>query len=104
MCNSFAAQFLLPEDAFARAVQGRGATEATAELVAAQYAILGNGRSAKLGWAMQDYNAQGAAGNAAAASADQGEAVLDAAGTQLALLLQGIARLPLSTVVARPGS
>lgn len=68
---------------------------------AAQYAILGNGRSAKLGWAMQDYNPQGAAGNAAAASADKGERVLAAAGTQLALLLQEIARLPLGTVVAR---
>ncbi len=29
---------------------------------AADYAILGNGKSAKLGWAMQDYNPQGAAG------------------------------------------
>lgn len=68
---------------------------------AAQYAILGNGRSAKLGWAMQDYNAQGAAGNAAAASAEKGEAVLQAAATQLALLLQEIASLPLVTVVPR---
>src|SRR5207237_6999063 len=31
---------------------------------AAKYPILGNGRSAKLGWHMQDYNADGAAGNA----------------------------------------
>src|SRR3954470_22310526 len=46
---------------------------------AARYAILGNGRSAKLGWAMQDYNAQGAAGNAAAATAQKGRTVLDAA-------------------------
>ena len=70
---------------------------------AAQYAILGNGRSAKLGWAMQDYNAQGAAGNAAAASAEKGLAVLDAAGRQLALLVQEIAALPLATAVTRPG-
>jgi creatinine amidohydrolase len=69
---------------------------------AAQYPVLGNGRSAKLGWAMQDYNAQGAAGNAAAASAEKGQALLDAAGTQLALLLQEIARLPLSTVAPPP--
>lgn len=68
---------------------------------AAQYPILGNGGSAKLGWAMQDYNAQGAAGNAAAATADKGRAVVDAAGRQLALLLQEMAALPLSTV--RPG-
>jgi creatinine amidohydrolase len=65
---------------------------------AAKYPILGNGRSAKLGWAIQDYNRQGAAGNAAAASAAKGEAVLSAAGRQLALLLREIADLPLSTL------
>jgi len=65
---------------------------------AARYPVLGNGRSAKLGWAMQDYNPQGAAGNAAAADAAQGRTVLEAAGRQLALLLQEISELPLSTV------
>jgi creatinine amidohydrolase len=65
---------------------------------AARYPVLGNGRSAKLGWSMQDYNAQGAAGNAAAADAADGRAVLQAAGRQLALLLQEIATLPLSTL------
>lgn len=65
---------------------------------AARYPVLGNGRSARLGWAMQDYNPQGAAGNAAAASSAKGEAVLDAAGQQLALLLREIADLPLSTI------
>ena len=69
---------------------------------AAQYAVLGNGRSAKLGWAMEDYNVQGAAGNARAATAAKGQAVLEAAATQLALLLQEIARLPLSTVAGAP--
>src|SRR4029078_1832726 len=39
---------------------------------AGRYPILGNGRSAKLGWAMQDYNPQGAAGNAAAADPGKG--------------------------------
>jgi creatinine amidohydrolase len=68
---------------------------------AGRYPVLGNGRSAKLGWAMQDYNAQGAAGNAAGASADKGRLVLDATGRQLALLLQEIAALPLATL--RPG-
>jgi len=66
---------------------------------AAKYPILGNGASAKLGWQMQDYNTQGAAGNAAAATAEKGRAVLDAAGTQLALLLQELSALPLSTLV-----
>jgi creatinine amidohydrolase len=70
----------------------------TSRARAARYPILGNGRSAKLGWAMQDYNLQGAAGNAGAADAAQGRAVLEAAGRQLALLLQEIAALPLSTL------
>lgn len=69
---------------------------------AAQYPVLGNGRSAKLGWSMQDYNPQGAAGNAAAASAEKGEAVLAATGAQLALLLQEIAALPLATLAPGP--
>lgn len=65
---------------------------------AAKYAVLGNGRSAKLGWAMRDYNPQGAAGNAAAATAAKGEAVLQAAARELARLLGEMADLPLSTV------
>ncbi len=59
----------------------------SSELRAKQFAILGNGKSAKLGWQMQDYNPAGAVGNAAAATADKGRAVLDAAGRALAQLL-----------------
>ena len=73
--------------------------KSSAQQRAARYAILGNGRSAKLGWQMQDYNTRGAAGNAAAASAAKGEAAVAAAGGQLARLLQEISSLPLSTVV-----
>ncbi len=69
---------------------------------AAQYPILGNGKSAKLGWQMQDYNAQGAAGNAAAATAEKGEALIASSAEQLALLLAEISRLPLSTLVDGP--
>ncbi|MEN9539041.1 MAG: hypothetical protein RLZZ126_1276 [Pseudomonadota bacterium] len=65
---------------------------------ASRYAILGNGKSAKLGWQMQDVNPQGAAGNAAAATADKGRALLDAAGLQLARLLQELSDLPLTTL------
>ena len=43
---------------------------------AAKYPVLGNGTSAKLGWQMQDYNPQGAAGNAAAATAAKGHALI----------------------------
>ncbi|MDR3455060.1 MAG: creatininase family protein [Rhodoferax sp.] len=76
--------------------------KSTSQVRAAQYPILGNGRSAKLGWAMQDYNPLGAVGNAAAATADKGRAAVDAAGRQLALLLQEVAALPLSTLVDGP--
>ena len=76
----------------------------TSKQRAAQYPILGNGKSAKLGWHMQDYNAEGAAGNAAAATAEKGRAVLDVAARQLALLLQEISSLPLSTLVDRSAS
>jgi creatinine amidohydrolase len=70
----------------------------TSQQRAARYPVLGNGRSAKLGWAMQDYNPQGAAGNAAAASAEKGRAVFEAAGRELARLLQEISALPLDTL------
>jgi creatinine amidohydrolase len=66
------------------------------------YDILGNGKSAKLGWQMQDYNPAGAVGNAACASAEKGQAVLAAAGRALARLLAELERLPLSTLVAAP--
>jgi len=65
---------------------------------AQKFPILGNGRSAKLGWQMQDYNPAGAVGNAAAATAPQGRAVLDAAGRALARLLQEIDQLPGDTL------
>ena len=68
---------------------------------AARFPILGNGKSAKLAWQMQDYNAQGAAGDAAAATADKGQALVQAAGRSLARLLVEIDQLPPDTL--RPG-
>ena len=65
---------------------------------AADFPILGNGKSAKLGWQMQDYNAEGAVGNASAATAEKGHALLDAAGRALAALLAEIDRLPADTL------
>ena len=59
----------------------------TSEDRAKQFAILGNGKSAKLGWQMQDYNPAGAVGNARAATREKGAAVLEAAGRALAALL-----------------
>jgi creatinine amidohydrolase len=66
---------------------------------AEKFAILGNGKSAKLGWQMQDYNAAGAVGNAAAATADKGRAVVAAAGRALAQLLGELDQLPADTLV-----
>lgn len=68
---------------------------------ASDFPILGNGRSAKLGWQMQDYNPQGAVGNASGATAEKGHAVLDAAGRGLAALLAEMDRLPPSTLQAK---
>ncbi len=65
---------------------------------AARFPILGNGRSAKLAWQMQDYNAQGAAGNAAAATAEKGQALVQAAGRALARLLVEVDQLPPDTL------
>ncbi len=65
---------------------------------AERFALLGNGRSARLGWMMQDVNANGAAGNAAAATAEKGHALLDAAGRALAQALAEIDRLPPDTL------
>ena len=64
-----------------------------------QFDILGNGKSAKLGWQMQDYNPAGAVGNAAAATVDKGRAVVEAAGRGLARLLAEMDRLPPDTLV-----
>ena len=68
---------------------------------AERYALLGNGKSAKMGWAMQDYHPAGAVGNAAGATAEKGRAVVQAAGAQLALLLQELCALPVGTMVEK---
>ena len=60
---------------------------------------MGNGRSAKFAWATQDLNVTGAVGNASAATADKGRAVIAAAGQALAQLLMEVDALPLSTLV-----
>ena len=74
----------------------------TSEQRARDYPILGNGRSAKLGWAMQDYHPEGAAGNAAAATPAQGQVLVDAAARALAQLLAEVSRLPLDTLAPDP--
>ena len=61
---------------------------------AAHYPILGDGRSAKQGWHMQDYNPCGAVGNATLAKAEDGQALVQAAGLQLARLLREVVEYP----------
>ncbi|MBK9238311.1 MAG: creatininase family protein [Rhodoferax sp.] len=68
---------------------------------AARYAVLGNGKSAKMGWAMQDYHPAGAVGDARAASADKGHALVLAAAQALAQLLQ---ELPAQTLAPTPST
>ena len=70
----------------------------TSEDRAQQFAILGNGKSAKLGWQMQDYNPAGAVGNAKAATVQKGAAVLEAAGRALATMLSEVHQLPMDTL------
>jgi creatinine amidohydrolase len=73
----------------------------TSQERAQRFPILGNGKSAKLGWQMQDYNANGAVGNAGAATAEKGREVLGAAGRALAQLLSEIDQLPPDTLTDR---
>jgi len=70
----------------------------SAQVRASSFDILGNGKTAKFAWQMQDYNPAGAAGNAGAATVEKGTAVLGAAGRSLAALLSEIERIDLSTL------
>jgi creatinine amidohydrolase len=75
--------------------------ESSAQLRAREYEILGNGKTAKFAWQIQDYNESGAVGNAASATAQLGQQTLKAAGKALARLLGEMERIPLSTLVER---
>ena len=74
----------------------------TSQVRAARWPILGNGRSAKLAWQMQDYHPAGAVGDAALADARLGEALVQAAGRSLAALLHELCELPLDTLKDEP--
>lgn len=71
----------------------------TSQQRAAAFPILGNGSSAKLAWMARDLNPAGAAGNAAAATADYGRALIAATGRALAALLAEIDRLSPDTAL-----
>lgn len=58
------------------------------------YPALGDGQSAKLAWAIEDLHPSGAAGDASAASAEKGRAVLQACAAALAQVLTEACDLP----------
>ena len=60
------------------------------------YSHVGLSPAGKLGWMAQDMNAAGACGNAAAARAEKGRAVIEHAARQLVSLLEEVHRMPLS--------
>ncbi len=74
----------------------------TAQIRAERWPILGNGRSAKLAWQMQDYNRAGAVGDASGADAELGHQLVEAAGRSLAALMRELSELPLDTLVNGP--
>lgn len=76
--------------------------KSTSQQRSQSYPILGDGKSAKLGWQMQDYNPLGAAGNASLATAGKGRALIESSATQLALLIGEVSRLPLATLIDNP--
>lgn len=67
---------------------------------------LGLGPGGKLGWQAQDFHPAGAMGNAAAATAHKGRALVEHAARELVTLLQEVADLPLSVLdsPADPGA
>ena len=72
--------------------------ESSSAARARDFPILGNGRSARLAWAAQDLNPEGAAGDAGAAVLEDGLALVESVGRSLASLLIEIDRLPADTL------
>jgi creatinine amidohydrolase len=72
--------------------------DSTSAVRAQRFDILGRGRGAQLAWMAQDLNPFGAAGNARAATPEDGRALIEAAGQALAGLLTEIDQLADDTV------
>ena len=72
--------------------------ESTSAARARRFEILGRARGAQLAWMAQDLNSAGAAGNARAATPEDGRALVEAAGQALACLLTEIDQLAADTV------
>ena len=69
----------------------------TSEDRAGKYQLIGNGKSAKMGWAIEDYNPAGAVGNSAAATTERGAAMVASSAQGLVKLLGEIHSLPPTT-------
>lgn len=82
-------------------MQHAGHWRSSSQERAQRYQILGDGKSAKMGWAIEDYHASGAVGNALAASADKGRAYVEAAASALAQLLCELHALPAGSVTRK---
>jgi creatinine amidohydrolase len=67
---------------------------------AADYPVLGDQTAARLGWQTQDVNPTGAVGNAAAASAQKGAAIIALVADRFVKLLRELDAMPLSVLVA----
>ena len=70
----------------------------SSEIRAKQTQILGNGYSAKLAWQAQDLNPSGAVGDAAAADAQAGQALVAKAALGLIQLVKDLSGLPQGTL------
>lgn len=70
--------------------------ESLTERLERNFSRLGRGPGARLAWQAQDLNPAGAVGNAAAATAETGRAIIDHVASALVGLFQDVARLPVS--------
>lgn len=70
---------------------------------ARDFPLLGNGTAARFSWMAQDLNPSGVAGNAKAATAATGRAVVAHVAERFAALLAEVERFPLSELRERPG-
>jgi creatinine amidohydrolase len=68
----------------------------------AEFTELGRSPGARIGWQMHDLNAEGAAGNAAAATAVRGEALIDSVAKRLVDLFADIDRYALERLKGDP--
>ncbi|MGE0316157.1 MAG: creatininase family protein [Lautropia sp.] len=85
-------------------MQAAARFESSRERHARDFPLLGGGTAARLSWMSQDLNPQGATGNAAAATASKGEAILAHVAREFAALLAEVDRFGLDELRAGPAT